>query len=228
MPHGKVKLTVIWLLASSGMSRGVDGHWWCVAVLCDCCGVQRAALCCVVWFQVDREAEGFPLTAGRDECGRGGYTLPRTIINNTYSSAWSSFLYTRTVCVHDCMHVEERKTICQGMSAVGCPCVCVCVCMQHLAFWVQGAELWRMSCAYTHSPWNPHRDNRVAYTHTTQKPTHTFIHCCCVWVGCQPHPQVNKLSLKILIWISYQPKNRKPNPDQGIIHRSLMLHTQTH
>lgn len=128
MPHGKVKLTVIWLLASSGMSRGVDGHWWCVAVLCDCCGVQRAALCCVVWFQVDREAEGFPLTAGRDECGRGGYTLPRTIINNTYSSAWSSFLYTRTVCVHDCMHVEERKTICQGMSAVGCPCVCVCVC----------------------------------------------------------------------------------------------------
>lgn len=141
MPHGKVMLAVIWLLASSEMSRGVDGHWWCAAVLCDCCGVQRAALCCVVWFQVDREAEGFPLTAGRDECGRGGYTLPQTIINNTYSSAWNSFLYTCIVCVHDCMHVEERQTICQNMSVAGCQRVRV---HASAASGLLGSESWTL------------------------------------------------------------------------------------
>lgn len=150
------------------MSRGVDGHWWCVAVLCDSCGVQRAALCCALWFQVERS---WRLSADSGKgCvwrRRGLHAMICTIIHYAYilvPNFCMLYMY-MTVCMW-------KKDICQSRSIVRCQCVCVCVrvYLQHLACWVQEAELWRMSCAYTHSPWNPRRDNKLAHTHTLKSP----------------------------------------------------------
>lgn len=90
-----------------------------------------------------------------------------------------------------------------------CPQVCVCVC----SIWPAGfRELNSEGCT---APTHNLHENLIGITrsHTLihPKPTHTFIHCFCIRVGCQPHPQVNNLSLK-LIWISYQSKNRQLNP----------------
>lgn len=175
MPHGKVVLAVIWLLAaSSGMSRGVDGHWWCAAVLCDCRVVHREPHCVVLcdsrWTE---KLRAFRWQQEGMRVGEGATRFPEpSSITPTLQPGAPLCIHARYVFMIVCMWKKDYMSM--YMSVVGCQCqyVCVRVCvhLQHLACWVQGAELWRMSCAYTHSPWNPHRDNKDAHTHTLKSP----------------------------------------------------------
>lgn len=139
MSHGRVTLAC--LLASSRIGRGVDEHWWCVAILCDCFGVQRAALCCVVWFQVDRETEGFPLTAGRDTCGceRAVYYPKPSSITPTVQTGDSFCLHAQYVFMIVCGRKTDYKS--KYVHSWVSVCVLVCIYLQHLACWVQGVEL---------------------------------------------------------------------------------------
>lgn len=86
--------------------------------------------------------------------------------------------------------------------------VTVFIYLQHLAFWVQEVRVSRMDCAYAPSMRSSWGLQGCSHS-STPKPTHTFNQCCSILSGCQPHPKVNNLSLK-LIWISYHSINRQP------------------
>lgn len=140
------------------------GRW--TLVVCDCiawlfrCTESCIVLCCVIPGG-HRSWELFANSRKGCIWRREGCAPPQTIIQHTCSSDRRSFLHAWAACVH------EKQTIIQWMSIGVCVCVySMCACVQHLACRVQGVELWRMCCAYTQSPWNSHKDNKL----------HTLIH----------------------------------------------------